>query len=90
VQEIVLLELNEYRVEAGDIYLMCSDGLSDMVEDTAIGKILQKGIPLAQKAVELVALANTNGGRDNISVLLTQAQATRPGTGLCPACQASS
>ena len=73
VQEIVPLELNEYYVEAGDIYLMCSDGLSDMVEDTAIGKILQEGTPLAQKAVELVALANTNGGRDNISVLLTQA-----------------
>ena len=40
VEEFVLLEINEYPVELGDVYLMCSDGLSDMVQDAAIAKIL--------------------------------------------------
>lgn len=73
VENMATLEITEYQVEVGDIYLMCSDGLSDMVENAVIAKILQQETPLAQKAVKLVALANTNGGRDNISVLLTQA-----------------
>jgi protein phosphatase len=70
-----LLELNEHRVEAGDIYLMCSDGLSDMLPDTAIAKILQNEPMLTQRAAGLVALANQNGGRDNITVLLIKATA---------------
>lgn len=72
VEEAVMLELNEHQVEAGDLYLMCSDGLSDMMEDSVIAEILQKGASLAQMADELVAVANENGGRDNITVLLAQ------------------
>jgi PPM family protein phosphatase len=73
VEDAVLLEVNEHRVEPGDIYLMCSDGLSDMVDDPAIAAILQGEATLEQKAVQLVDAANANGGRDNISVLLAQA-----------------
>ena len=73
VEEEVMLELHEHDVELGDIYLMCSDGLSDMMDDLAIARILQNGSSLEQMAGELVSLANENGGRDNISVLLTQA-----------------
>ena len=40
VEDAVLLEVNEHRVEPGDIYLMCSDGLSDMVDDEGIARIL--------------------------------------------------
>ena len=76
VEDTVQLELNEFGVEAGDIYLMCSDGLCDMVEDAGIREILQNGSALAQMAAKLVAMANANGGRDNISVLLTQASST--------------
>jgi PPM family protein phosphatase len=65
--------VNEHRVEPGDIYLMCSDGLSDMIDDAAIGRILQGDGSLEDKAVRLVDAANANGGRDNISVLLAQA-----------------
>jgi serine/threonine protein phosphatase PrpC len=72
VEETVLLEVNEYPVEVGDIYLMCSDGLSDMVEDLAIAKIVSSDVGLDQKAVQLVDEANANGGRDNISVLLVE------------------
>ncbi|WP_296448202.1 Stp1/IreP family PP2C-type Ser/Thr phosphatase [Rhodoferax sp. UBA5149] len=82
VENEVMLELNEHQVEAGDLYLMCSDGLSDMVEDAAIAKILRNGSPLAQMAEELVSLANGNGGRDNITVLLTQAASTLEKRGL--------
>ena len=73
VEEEVLLELHEHQVMVGDVYLMCSDGLSDMISDEAIAKILHNELPLAQMAQELVSQANLQGGRDNIAVLLTQA-----------------
>jgi protein phosphatase len=69
----VLLEVNEHKVETGDIYVMCSDGLSDMVDDDGIAKILVQDVPLEQKVTMLVDAANANGGRDNISVLVAQA-----------------
>ena len=65
------LELQEFEVEVGDIYLMCSDGLSDLVEDTEITKILLEAngnITLAAK--KLVQAANDYGGTDNISVVI--------------------
>lgn len=70
VEESVMLDISEHAVQAGDCYLMCSDGLSDMVEDVAIARILGSDVSLEQKATDLVAIANENGGRDNISVLL--------------------
>lgn len=73
VEDAVLLDLTEHQVLPGDVYLMCSDGLSDMIDDATIAKILQNGLSLEQMAQQLVALANANGGRDNITVLLTQA-----------------
>jgi protein phosphatase len=75
VEDAVLLEVNEHRVEPGDIYLMCSDGLSDMVDDPDIAGILRGEGSLEDKAVRLIDAANGNGGRDNISVLLAQADA---------------
>ncbi len=82
VEDEVQLEINEHHVEAGDIYLMCSDGLSDMMEDAAIANVLQNGTSLTQMAKELVTQANNNGGRDNITVLLTQAAGTSEKRGL--------
>jgi serine/threonine protein phosphatase PrpC len=64
-------EIHTYGVEPGDIYLLCSDGLSDMVQDDDIYSTLstlQANLPLAAK--QLVQLANDSGGRDNISVIL--------------------
>src|SRR6201987_5221018 len=46
VEDAVLLEVNEHKVEPGDIYLMCSDGLSDMVDDGGIASILASEVPL--------------------------------------------
>ena len=65
------VDIIEYRVDAGDIYLLCSDGLTDMVDADVIGSILMRSrASLAGAASELVDLANRNGGRDNISVVL--------------------
>lgn len=64
-------EVHVHAVEVGDIYLLCSDGLNDMVVDEEIGSTLQMlkaNLPLA--ATELIQLANDNGGRDNVSVIL--------------------
>ena len=66
-------EIHTYSVEPGDIYLLCSDGLSDMVQDDDIHSTLstlQSNLPLAAK--QLVQLANDSGGRDNISVILVR------------------
>ena len=79
VEAQVVLELNEYWVEANDVYLMCTDGLSDMVSDADISAILAQPVPLAQQAQRLIELANANGGRDNITVLLVQAPSGHDG-----------
>jgi protein phosphatase len=66
-------EIHIYDVLVGDIYLFCSDGLNDMVVDEEIGSTLQMlkaNLPLA--AIELIQLANDNGGRDNVSVILVK------------------
>lgn len=82
VEDAVLLEVNEHRVEPGDIYLMCSDGLSDMVDDENIAQILGTDAPLEQMVAQLIDAANANGGRDNISVLVARADADSKKRGL--------
>jgi protein phosphatase len=68
-----VLELHDFPVEPGDLYLMCSDGLSDMVRDDMIQTVLSQALPLEETARALIALANEQGGRDNITVVLVQA-----------------
>ncbi|MCA9524105.1 MAG: Stp1/IreP family PP2C-type Ser/Thr phosphatase [Myxococcales bacterium] len=53
-----------------DCYLMCSDGLSDLVEDWIIAEVLGGEEPMHEKAKTLVRLANQSGGKDNITVIL--------------------
>lgn len=69
----VELELHEYEVQAGDLYLLCSDGLTDLVEDDEIHSILDKlATNLQLAANQLVHAANDKGGSDNISVILVK------------------
>lgn len=82
VEDAVLVEVNEHRVEPGDLYLMCSDGLSDMVDDAGIERLLAEEGGLEQKARKLIDAANAAGGRDNISVLLVDASAESGRRGL--------
>jgi len=73
IEAIVPADIAEYRVEANDIYLLCSDGLTDMVDPEVIHNIVDdKRTVLPEAAADLVELANQNGGRDNISVILTR------------------
>ena len=74
VEDVVMLETHEHRTELGDLYLMCSDGLSDMVSDEDIAAIMVVDEDLETKAKALVDAANAGGGRDNISVLLARAK----------------
>jgi serine/threonine protein phosphatase PrpC len=72
VDDVASLEVNEFVVEPGDLYLMCSDGLSDMVSDVAIAKIASSDADLEHKCGQLIDAANAAGGRDNISVLVIE------------------
>jgi len=63
------------ELEAGDIVLLCSDGLTNMVEDDAIRQILKSGDSLKERAEALVQRANYNGGKDNISVIIIEPSA---------------
>ena len=64
-------EIHGYDTLQGDIYLLCSDGLSDMVSDEDIALALRTfDADLKHCAQQLVQMANNNGGRDNVSVIL--------------------
>ncbi len=60
------------RLEEDDEILMCTDGLTNMLEDEEIRMILDGARDIVEKAQELVQAANDNGGRDNISVILIE------------------
>ena len=67
--------LHRHEVRAGDIYLLCSDGLSDMLDDGQIANLLRSCESLESAGAALVDAANEAGGRDNISVILARARA---------------
>ena len=67
----VVPDFFEVELSAGDYILLCSDGLTNMVEDSVIKEtVLNSEASLKEKAECLVELANKNGGRDNISLIL--------------------
>jgi protein phosphatase len=71
IGEDVEVDVTQSDIEKNDIYLLCSDGLSDMVGDEDIFSILVKSRQnLKRGAKELVDLAKENGGHDNVSVIL--------------------
>lgn len=71
--ESVEVETNFYPHQDGDIYLLCSDGLSDPVKEPQICELLMKySDDLARACRELVIAANQNGGPDNVTVLLAK------------------
>ena len=73
IEAKVEAEIHEHQVQPGDIYLLCSDGLHDMVEGKDITAILQSpGGNLESAARRLIQMANDNGGKDNVSVILVK------------------
>lgn len=73
VDPVVEVEIHDYGMAQGDIVLLCSDGLSDMIDDEDMAQVLHDfESDLAHAADLLVRMANGNGGRDNISVILVR------------------
>ena len=70
VQETIEIDFFQVELKEGDIILMCSDGLTNMLEDEDIRMILAGQRDIVEKAEELVKAANENGGMDNIAVIL--------------------
>jgi serine/threonine protein phosphatase PrpC len=64
------VDIHEHPVKPGDLYLVCSDGLTNMVNEDRIAKILMNLDNLDNCAQQLIHLANKGGGDDNISVAL--------------------
>jgi protein phosphatase len=70
-ERYVQVDLAEHFTEPDDLYLLCSDGLTDMLEDAQLAQLLmEKNDGLAQTVALLVRTANELGGRDNISAVL--------------------
>lgn len=71
IAEDVKVDVTEHEIEKDDIYLLCSDGLSDMIDDELIFSTLVKSRQDLKRATEeLVKLAKEHGGHDNVSVIL--------------------
>lgn len=72
VDSEVVADFFEIEYSKGDIILMCSDGLSNMIDDEEIKEIINEGTDLSEITNKLIEVANRNGGRDNISVVLIE------------------
>src|SRR3569623_260450 len=71
----VQVEIHDHQTEPGDMYVLCSDGLSDMLTEREIGNMLKNCQNSMQNACEtLNERANKNGGRDNISAVLVRSK----------------
>lgn len=68
--DTVEIDFFHEELKPGDLVLMCSDGLTNMLEDEEISGILRERISIEEKAEKLVEAANNNGGKDNITVIL--------------------
>ena len=79
VEPNVEVEVQEHPVQKGDLYLICSDGLSDMVEDEDIHLTMSTfGANLENATKQLIQLGNDNGGKDNISVVVAEIMESFP------------
>lgn len=72
VKQKVEPDFFEYRLKGGDIILMCSDGLTNMVDDDEIFQIVKSARDIVEAVERLIQRANENGGSDNIGVVLAQ------------------
>ncbi|RJR20289.1 MAG: Stp1/IreP family PP2C-type Ser/Thr phosphatase [Nitrospiraceae bacterium] len=72
VKEDLAVDIIRGKTMPGDIFLLCSDGLTDMLEDAEIHKVLMLPLDLEQKADRLIDLAKAAGGKDNITVALCE------------------
>src|ERR1700678_1004883 len=74
----VEIDTRSYHARDGDVYLLCSDGLTTMIPEALIAEILLAYPRLRDAGEALIAAANEAGGRDNITVVLVQVEALQP------------
>lgn len=72
IEKNLSLDLIKGKILPGDIYLQCSDGLTDMVDDHLIREVLLSDISLPQKVEGFIELAKLSGGADNVTVVLSE------------------
>lgn len=68
----LVIDFFEVEIESGDTILMCTDGLTNMIEDEEIRRIVIGQRDIAEKAEKLIETANANGGKDNITVVVIE------------------
>lgn len=72
-ERTVDVDFFDLKLEPGNVVLMCSDGLSNMVEDDRIGEIISDtDRDLQERGQALISEANRNGGKDNIAIVLIE------------------
>ena len=74
ISDELSLDILKGKIRPGDIYVLCSDGLTDMVDDDTMQDILNSDLTLEQKTDTLVQTALSAGGRDNVTVVLAEVQ----------------
>lgn len=72
-RDTIEIDFFHEELRSGDLVLMCSDGLTNMLEDEEISRILKTPGTIEERAERLINAANQNGGRDNIAVILIDA-----------------
>ncbi|MBD5472243.1 MAG: serine/threonine-protein phosphatase, partial [Lachnospiraceae bacterium] len=71
--DTVEIDFFHEELKPGELVLLCSDGLTNMLEDEEIGAILKEPVSMEEKAQRLIEAANDNGGKDNITVIIIDA-----------------
>lgn len=71
-KEKIEIDFFEYRLKKGDMILMCTDGLSNMVEDKDIFQIVKNSRDVVEAVEQLIKNANDNGGSDNIGIVIAE------------------
>ena len=72
VEKYLEVDFFEEEWEEGDLFFLCSDGLSNMVDQESMVQILKDDSSLEEKGEALITLANINGGKDNIALILVK------------------
>jgi len=72
MKENLALDILRGKTYPGDLFLLCSDGLTDMIDDSLISQVLFSGFDLPRKTEKLLEMAKSAGGRDNITVVIAE------------------
>ena len=80
-QDVVDIDIESWTVRPGDLFLLCSDGLTNMVSDDELRTVLMEKQSLVEACSELIDLANARGGDDNITLVLARVESCGEGSG---------